>query len=179
MTDKPYDDPETLARLRLTGNDGEKMTYGEMAEELDCSTGIISLRMNRYEDEIAQYSKNDFTPDRLSSPHSDDQRDVMFGTIEKSLPQDSEIGQHKRRIYSESGGVEVHVPGNYLEDSIQVAMESEYDEVYVAVYISNINERVLKRIDGLDDVNLLVCRPGSAVAKFCESEHFETAFISP
>lgn len=53
-----YEDPEKLARARWRG--GRKHSYSEMAEELGCSVGTISLRMNRYESELKQYSPSDF-----------------------------------------------------------------------------------------------------------------------
>lgn len=58
MSSKPYNDPEKLARERWRG--GEKHSYKEMAEELDCSPGTISIKMNQFEEELQKYGPSDF-----------------------------------------------------------------------------------------------------------------------
>lgn len=176
MTSEPHEDPEILARLKLTGNDGEEMTYGEIAEELGVSQGTISLRMRKYQSEISQYSADDFTPDRLSSPHTEDQKDIMIGAVMESLPSDAEVGATRSLVSTDD--IEVHIPGNYLEDTIEKAVGSDVDDVYVAVYISNVNNEVVSRFKELD-IGLVVCKPGKAVVRFSESDYFDGSFITP
>lgn len=84
MSDKPaYEDPEQLARARYRG--GEKHSYSEMAEELGCSTGTISLRMKKYEKELQKYGPSDFED---AGPLEKDEKTGPRLPFEIDLPKD-------------------------------------------------------------------------------------------
>lgn len=80
---KDYEDPEKLARARFRG--GETHSYKDMAKEFDCGHGTISLKMRKYEDEISEYSPEDFAD---LPPEPEEENDELRFPIEFDLPED-------------------------------------------------------------------------------------------
>lgn len=74
----PYEDPELLARLRVK----EDMTQPEIADELGCSVGTISLKLSKYSDEIDKYEPSDFDDRNRAREERDE---VGVDSIEQSV----------------------------------------------------------------------------------------------
>jgi len=76
---KEYEDPEKLARLYFKhGN------YADVADELNCSVGTVSLKMDKYEEEIAEYDEGDFsygTTRNLDEVSVSDVEDAVRGAM--------------------------------------------------------------------------------------------------
>ena len=82
MSDKPYDNPDRVAKARYRG--GEKHSYSDMADELGCSTGVISLRMGKF-DIDENYNRQDFEDESpVPEVTEDDGLDLPF---ELELPE--------------------------------------------------------------------------------------------
>lgn len=79
MSDEPWNDPKELARLRKV----EDMSYAEIADELGCSTGTISIRFNeeyypKLNEQMEQYDASDFEGEK----HVEDLDELTTGEVE-------------------------------------------------------------------------------------------------
>lgn len=130
---KSYENPETLARLYFKhGN------YADMAKELDCSVGTISLKMDKYEDEIEQYNEEDFDMEKeaLRERVSSDELETI-------------LRKHARRMSGFSGKIvynttnpkfvledvsaAIWITNENIEETIVEADEGDYHNVGVAM----------------------------------------------
>lgn len=164
MVDKPYNDPETLARLKLVGKDGTGMSHKEIAEELGCSIGTISLRFNeKYHpdkvEEINSYDKSDFEDAYLCDSVSDDQRYTMVETLDEELP--VKVSHGTTHIDLPDWGYEIFLPNDMVPDAIEEAEASD-TRAFVAVPPAIINEKVKDRMDE-SNAELLIVTSSKAV----------------
>lgn len=133
MSDKVYDDPKKLAEARW--HNGEKHSYSEMADYLDCSPGVISMRMNNLEyydlGEFHEYGPEDFEA-------GFDATEVDEQTIQERIEQ--HIRDYQVEIEVDGSTIECPRFDLYLvvsdgdfESEVQQLKDSERSNIYLAM----------------------------------------------
>lgn len=162
---KPYDDPKELARLYKA----EDMSYAEMAEELGCSAGTISIRMNRYEEEIEEYDASDFQAEKHVEELAELESDEVYEVLREYLfdkfeaPTD-EIGD----LYVEPLYLAIYITGIEVGDAIDAAYSSGVKNPCIAVSEHHYSDALQERMNGEAIGLLVVTEDNVRVESECE-----------
>jgi len=173
MTDKPYEDAKTLAKLRKPWSDSEGMTYSEIADKLGVSTGTISIRFNNPSlvEEIESYGPDDF------------QFDTHVDELDSLDP--SEVAAEVARVGSEYGdahqdGSTVEVGEIYLfvsivSDSLSEAIDNAYESrmanACVAISEDQMSNEIREKLEEEAIGFISVSYDGIEVVQECRITH--------
>lgn len=122
---KDYNDPKKLAEARWHG--GEKHSYEEMADYLDCSTGTISLRMNNKEhygvEDVDKYGPEDFQDEGGPFEMEVDPQEILFHVSDYLEDWVEEPKVEQRHVFADELDLAIVVAS---KDQITEAVESAY-----------------------------------------------------
>lgn len=170
---KPYDDVEKLAHLYHTLRDDGKASYQDIADELGCSVGTISIRFGRWGDKIKNdYSEDDFQSGKYVEELPEYTEDEMLGRFERFF-------EERFGIIPQTEGREVHA-AEFLtivrvSDISEKAVKDDIKELYgcgelnpcVAISEHQLNDRIIDRFRDEAIGLLVVSEDGIKVISDC------------
>jgi hypothetical protein len=137
MSDKPYDDPQRLAELYYTLHDNGTAPYSDIADELGCSVGTISLRFNEehypnFVETIESMGPEDFEGTERD-PYQIDV-DKVSERIYDCLHENWVVSDRQgKTIVSEGMGLIIYVCSGDYDEFIDKCYSSGYTNPCVAV----------------------------------------------
>lgn len=170
MSDKPYDDAETLVKAYYTLNENGTASHKQLADHFGCSVGTISIRMNHYDsvqELIEKRSPTDYTRGKTQENLIEFTDEELEGYLESHFRSnfgEAEVDDGFVVVPTASVGV---TPASInFKDAINACYERGYDNVGVAVSEANYSEELQKQFDK-EAIGLIVIAESPDIASDC------------
>lgn len=158
MTDKAYNDPKTLARLYYTLSDDGTATYSEIAEELECGVGTVSMRFNEdYYPEIVEQVESmgpeDFQDGKAVEELDEIEESELLEVVAEQLADWAETTQEDGVLYCDELDLFTITTTTHVQDALNQAYDIAIDtdgvlNPCVAVSEHLIRDEMVDRFEG-------------------------------